>query len=120
MTLMRTNRLRSGHLAVVKDILGPRDITVTHTNWGNDPLSRRIVYESMRVQDASPANDWSSARFWNREEGVFGFPYPVQGFIYPVPDTRTATPAPIPAPAITTPVYMPIPKPAPARMQPIL
>jgi len=82
LVLAKTNRLRSGHLAVVKQVLAPRDITVTHTNWGNDMLSRRIVYESMRVQDVSPMNDWSSVRFWNREENVFGFPYPVQGFIY--------------------------------------
>ena len=82
MVLARTNKLRSGHLAVVKNILGPRDIMVTHANWGNSWTSRRVIYETMRVQDASAGNNWSSAKFWNNQENVFGFPYAVQGFIY--------------------------------------
>lgn len=84
LVLAQTSRLPSGHLAVVRELLGPRDINVTHTNWGDDFMSRRIVYESMRVQDVSAGNDWSLVKFWNREHDVFGFSYPVQGFIYPV------------------------------------
>lgn len=83
LVLTQTQRLPSGHLAVVKQLAGPREIIVTHTNWGDDFMSRRIVYEAMRVQDVSPMNDWSSVRFWNREVDAYGFPYPVQGFIYP-------------------------------------
>lgn len=86
LVLSQTNRLRSGHLAVVTQLLGPRDINVTHTNWGDDWASRRIVYESMRAQDVSPANDWSSIRFWNREVDRFGSPYKAQGFIYNAPE----------------------------------
>lgn len=93
MVLARTPRLRAGHLAVVKNLVGPRLIDVTHTNWGDDPISRRIVYESMRAEDVSPGGDWSAVRFWNREHDVFGFPYPVQGFIYPVRETRVTPPA---------------------------
>jgi hypothetical protein len=92
LVLTPTSKLPSGHLAVVKDLVGPREINVTHTNWGNDWMSRRIVYESMRVQDASPMNDWTSVRFWNREANVFGFPYPVQGFIYPVREQNRPQP----------------------------
>jgi surface antigen len=82
LVLARTNKLPRGHLAVVTQVLAPRDINVTHTNWGSDWLSRRVTYESVRVQDVSPANDWTSVRFWNDEAGVFGFPYPAMGFIY--------------------------------------
>lgn len=86
MVLARTAKMHGGHLAVVKRHRNAREIDVTHTNWGSDRLSRRVVYESMRVLDASPANDWSSVRFWNREHRNFGAPYAVQGFIYPVRD----------------------------------
>ena len=82
MVLARTGKMAHGHLAVVKSVLGRRDITVTHSNWGDDRRSRSIIYDSMRVQDVSAANDWSSVRFWNPELGVFGFPYRAQGFIY--------------------------------------
>ncbi|MBU6234726.1 MAG: CHAP domain-containing protein [Alphaproteobacteria bacterium] len=82
LVLAKTNKLRLGHLAVVNGILGPRDISVTHANWGNGWLSRRIVYESMRVQDSSPNNDWSTVRFWNHNAGGFGSNYAVKGFIY--------------------------------------
>lgn len=82
MVLARTKNMTSGHLAVVKEVLDPRHINVTHSNWGNDRYSRRVIYDSMRVEDASPHNDWSSVRFWNPEKNVFGFPYAARGFIY--------------------------------------
>jgi len=82
LVLAKTNRLRYGHLAVVTNQVGPRDIFVTHTNWGDDMISRRVTYESLRVQDVSQTNDWSSVRFWNNEVEKFGFPYPAYGFIY--------------------------------------
>ena len=83
MVLSKTNRLRFGHLAVVKDIVNSREINVTHTNWGNNPKKRRVVYESMRVKDVSPNNDWSSAKFWNKYSRAYGSPYKVSGFIVP-------------------------------------
>lgn len=82
LVLAKTSKLRHGHLAVVKDILGPRQINVTHSNWGNDRASRRIIYDDMRVEDVSPRNDWTSVRFWNDELDVFGFPYAARGFVY--------------------------------------
>ena len=82
LVLAKTKKLKHGHLAVVTSQRGPREIDVSHTNWGNDWLSRRVTYESVRVQDASPNNDWSSVRFWNIETEMFGFPYPAYGFIY--------------------------------------
>ncbi|NBX66969.1 MAG: CHAP domain-containing protein [Proteobacteria bacterium] len=82
LVLSRTNKLRHGHLAVVTEVLGPRTINVTHTNWGNDWLSRRVTYQTHRVEDVSPNNTWTSVRFWNNEVNAYGFPYAASGFIY--------------------------------------
>lgn len=82
LVLAKTGKLQHGHLAVVSDVLAPRDINVTHTNWGNDWVSRRVTYEAVRAQDMSPNNDWTQVRFWNDEVGKFGFAYPAYGFIY--------------------------------------
>lgn len=82
LVLAKTNRLQHGHLAVVTKQVAPDQMDVTHTNWGSGWLSRRVTYESLRVKDASPANDWTSVRFWNDENNAFGYPYPALGFIY--------------------------------------
>lgn len=82
LVLARTSKMTSGHVAVVNRVLDARHIDVTHSNWGNDKKSRRVIYKSMLVEDISSGNDWSSVRFWNREENCFGFPYAVSGFIY--------------------------------------
>lgn len=82
LVLARTEKMRHGHLAVVKDLVSPRQINVTHSNWGNNSENRRITYDSMRAEDISPANDWTSIRFWNYRENSFGFPYKALGFIY--------------------------------------
>lgn len=81
LVLARTNAMRHGHVAVVKTILGTRDITVTHSNWGWNRKNRRIIYESVRAQDVSPANNWTQIRFWSYETGAFGRPYAAYGFI---------------------------------------
>ncbi|MCB1592616.1 MAG: CHAP domain-containing protein [Alphaproteobacteria bacterium] len=80
LVLSQGNKLRYGHLAVVKRVIGPREIDVTHSNWGNDRTSRSLVYEFMRVRDVSPRNDWTQLRFWNGKS--FGSVYPAYGFIY--------------------------------------
>lgn len=83
LVLKKTSQMRLGHVAVVKEVLGPRQINVTHSNWGNTNKSRRIIYDSMRVEDVSTANNWTLVRFWNNDMGVMGFPYQAYGFIYP-------------------------------------
>jgi surface antigen len=82
LVLKATPKLKHGHVAVVKDIRNERQIMVTHSNWGNSEERRRIVYESMLVQDVSPYNNWSSVRFWNKEANSLGLPYSTYGFIY--------------------------------------
>ena len=83
MVLSKTNRLRLGHVAVVKEIVHEREINVTHTNWGWNRNTRLMVYDSMRVKDVSDAGDWSKAVFWNPHGRHFGSAYQVSGFISP-------------------------------------
>jgi surface antigen len=83
LVLASTQRMRYGHVAVVKRLVSSREIDVAHSNWGSDFDTRRMAYESMRVQDISSRNDWSKVRFWNFHLGQYGLPYAVQGFIYP-------------------------------------
>lgn len=81
LVLSRTPRMTHGHLAVVRRVINNRQIDVTHSNWGSDSSSRRVIYQLMRVEDVSPQNNWSMVRFWNKDIGSFGFPYATSGFI---------------------------------------
>jgi len=83
LVLKSTSHMHSGHVAVVKNVLGPRRINVTHSNWGDSRSTRHIIYDSMLAEDVSPDNDWTQVRFWNDARNVLGFPYPAYGFIYP-------------------------------------
>ncbi|HEU5047131.1 MAG TPA: CHAP domain-containing protein [Rickettsiales bacterium] len=83
LVLKGSSRMPHGHVAVVKNVVDRRSIDVTHSNWGHSSKSRHIIYDSMRVLDISPNNDWTSVRLWNDEQNVFGFPYAAYGFIYP-------------------------------------
>jgi hypothetical protein len=83
LVLARTQKMQHGHLAVVREVIDSRRINVTHSNWGNDRRTRRMIYDSMRVEDISAKNDWTRVRFWNPHDQVFGFPYVAYGFIYP-------------------------------------
>lgn len=77
----RDNSLRSGHVAVVVQLSNPREILVTHANWGSDGDTRGVVHERQPVMDVSPANDWTAVRLMNTK-GTFGRTYPAHGFIY--------------------------------------
>jgi CHAP domain len=72
------------HLAVVSDVVSPREIRVDHANWLNDGA----VFTDDPVVDVSPGNDWSEVRVFNPRAGAWGGrTYLVQGFIGPVPDS---------------------------------
>jgi surface antigen len=90
LVLSKTSRLRRGHLGVVANVIGPREIRVDHANWQPD-----AIITNMAVIDVSPANDWSQLRFWNKDARMWGRIYPAAGFIYNLPDGATP-------PAITT------------------
>jgi hypothetical protein len=83
LVLRSTEQLPFGHVAIVRRVFGPREIAVTHSDWGNDDSSRRLIHDAMPVVDISPANDWSQLRFWNAAGQAFGRVYPAYGFIYP-------------------------------------
>ena len=83
LVLRATDQLPYGHVAIVRRVVGPREITVTHADWGGDDPTRRLVHDSMPVVDVSPANDWSELRFWNPGARAFGKVYAAYGFIYP-------------------------------------
>lgn len=83
MVLSKAGKLNYGHLAVVTNIIDDRTIEVTHSNWGNSPETRRVIYNRMNVIDSSRNGDWSYARFWHYASGSYGSSYKVSGFIHP-------------------------------------
>ena len=85
LVLAQTRKMPYGHVAVVTKILDNRHIDVTHSDWGDDMITRRVIYSKMRVEDISRNNDWSLVHFWNYDHDCYGFPYPAKGFIYPHP-----------------------------------
>jgi CHAP domain len=71
---------QSGHVAVVRSVVAPREIRVDHANWLDDGA----IYVDDPVADVSAANNWSEVRVWNIKTGAWGGKtYPVQGFIGP-------------------------------------
>ena len=70
--------MRSGHVAVVKRLVGPREVLVDHANWGRDGR----IYLNAPVIDVSAANDWSEVRVFNTPVGQMGSSvYPIKGFV---------------------------------------
>jgi surface antigen len=83
------------HVAVVREIVNPREIRVDHANWLDDGA----IYVNDPVQDVSPGNDWSQVRVFNiRAHAWGGKTYQVQGFIGPGPDAGDLHVAQNPAP----------------------
>lgn len=79
----RTGRLPQGHLAVVVGLAGPREVLVTHANWGSG-AERGAVAENQPVRDVSARNDWSAVRVWHAPSGTLGASvFPTHGFILP-------------------------------------
>lgn len=84
LVLRKTDRLHYGHLAVVANVVGPREIRIDHANW-----QPNAIITGMTAIDVSPANDWTQLRFWNKDARMWGRIYPAQGFIYNVADGIT-------------------------------
>jgi hypothetical protein len=70
--------MRSGHVAVVSRIVGPREILIDHANW-----IRGRVTRAMSVTDTSPGNDWTSVKVQLAPNSTAGRNNPTFGFIYP-------------------------------------
>jgi surface antigen len=82
----RTDRLPSGHLAVVSAVLSGRRVLVTQANW----LPYRVTRDQP-VLDVSPGNDWTAVRvWWPPADGWGSTVYPTDGFILATPATPPA------------------------------
>ncbi|SNR60625.1 CHAP domain-containing protein [Puniceibacterium sediminis] len=77
MAFKPTGGMPMGHVAVVSQVVSPREVLVDHANW-----SRNEVSLKMPVIDVSERNDWSAVRLAS-QPSAFGSVYPVNGFIYP-------------------------------------
>ncbi len=75
--------MRVGHVATVSEVVGPREIKVTHANWSPIDGRRGQVEENVTVVDTSAAGDWSRVRVWYAPLADLGrTEYPIYGFIY--------------------------------------
>jgi hypothetical protein len=71
-------RLKRGHLAVVSEIVSPREIRVEQANW----LNKGEIDHATPVLDVSENNDWSKVRVWDVPSRQFGSRvYAISGFI---------------------------------------
>jgi hypothetical protein len=78
MVFSGSKRLKRGHVAVVTEIVSPRQILVDQANWEN----RGEIDHATPVLDVSAANDWSQVRVWDIHSGTFGsHVYAISGFI---------------------------------------
>jgi len=79
LVLAATRRMPLGHVSVVREVVGPREIIVEHANWEPGRIDRHAP-----VIDVSSDNDWSLVRVWWRPAHRIGSnPYPAYGFILP-------------------------------------
>jgi hypothetical protein len=73
----RSGRLPDGHVAVVSQVVGRREILVTQANWVHHRVS-----EDQPVVDVSADNSWTLVRVWWPPAGEMGVSeYPAFGFI---------------------------------------
>lgn len=77
MAFSSTRRNPNGHLAVVSEVVTPRQVLIDHANWERNRVSLK-----MAVVDISDKNDWSAVRV-ESVPGSLGSVYPLDGFIYP-------------------------------------
>jgi hypothetical protein len=78
MVFSGSKRIRRGHVAVVTDIVSPREIIVDHANWQN----HGEIDHDTPVLDVSARNDWSAVRVWDMNSNQWGaHTYRISGFI---------------------------------------
>ncbi|MCF4166424.1 CHAP domain-containing protein [Zavarzinia compransoris] len=90
MVFRRAHAMRRGHVAVVREIVGPREIIIDHANWQSRRSARKgRIDRGISVIDVSARNDWSSVRVWYPPIDDYGSSvYPLYGFIYGDRDDR--------------------------------
>jgi len=104
-------RMPLGHVAVVTNIVNPRQVIIEQANWGSTGMRGRIS-RNVAVVDVSEANNWSAVRVELGNKGAFGSVYPTYGFIYNRPDTGWVTAS------ITRPAPQPELNPIPSDLRP--
>jgi surface antigen len=83
MVFGKTGGMQRGHVAVVREVVGDREMIIDHANWGN---ARGRVAQGVRVIDVSAKGDWSRVRVWHTASDVMGNKvYPIRGFVYVAP-----------------------------------
>lgn len=81
-----------GHVAVVRQVVNPREVLIDHANWGGPGIRRGSVMQNVAVVDVSDRNDWSAVKVQvGHSAEAFGQTYPVYGFIYNRPDDAVNT-----------------------------
>lgn len=78
MVFSGSKRIRHGHVAVVTQIVSPREVVIDHANWQN----QGEIDRNMPVLDVSAKNDWSKVRVWDVNHNQWGVRvYKISGFI---------------------------------------
>jgi surface antigen len=84
LVFQRSGKMRHGHVAVVRQVVTPRELVIDHANWGSRRGQKGKVEKNVRVIDVSARNDWSQVRVWYSPVADFGTKvYPTYGFIHP-------------------------------------
>ncbi|WP_373318203.1 CHAP domain-containing protein [Ameyamaea chiangmaiensis] len=75
-----TSRMPSGHVSVVRRVVGARTVLVDQANWRPGRVEHGVP-----VIDVSRRNDWTAVRvWWGPIDGIGTRVYPTYGFIEPV------------------------------------
>lgn len=78
--VFRRTNTSAGHVAVVRQVLGPRLVVADHANW----LNNGRIHEGTPIEDVSRDGDWSAVRVWYTPGGAWGrSKYATYGFVYP-------------------------------------
>jgi hypothetical protein len=78
MVFTADRKLRSGHVAVVTNIISDREIRVDQANWQN----HGEIDRSTPIRDVSANNDWTKVRVWDMRSQTFGSHiYSISGFL---------------------------------------
>jgi surface antigen len=91
MAFRSSGGMSRGHVAVVRQILGSRELMIDHANWAGPGIRRGSIMQNVMVVDVSDRNDWTAVKVQvGHDQGSFGRTYPTFGFIHNRPDTTTA------------------------------
>ncbi|MEJ7925836.1 CHAP domain-containing protein [Sphingobium sp. AN641] len=81
-----------GHVAMVSQVVGAREVLLTHANWSY----RGGIERNVRAIDVSPNNDWTDVRVWYGPIGGLGLrSNPARGFIYAQAPAQTTPVQPV-------------------------